>query len=76
MRLDTERRSVGAAPPEARTKPPPAITDARMFLTMEEFRVRHGTARSPKERVMHAARAAFTSSLLLAALWGLFSLLE
>jgi hypothetical protein len=76
MKVDTERRSVGTASAEASAKPPPAITDARMFLTMEQFRVQHGTARSPKQRVVHAARAAFTSLLLLAALWGLFSLLE
>jgi hypothetical protein len=76
MRLDTERRSLGVAPAEASAKPPPAITDARMFLTMEEFRLRHGTARSLKQRVIHAARAAFTSLLLLAALSSLFSLLE
>jgi hypothetical protein len=76
MRLDTERRNVGVAPAEASAKPPPAINDARMFLTMEQFRIRHGTARSPKQRFVHAARATFISLLSLAALWGLFSLLE
>jgi hypothetical protein len=75
MRLDTDLRSAGIAPAEASAKPPPVVSE-RMFLTMDEFRKRHGTARSPKDRIIHAGRAAFASLLLLAALCGMLLLLQ
>jgi hypothetical protein len=71
MRLDTEQPIVEAAPAEACAKPPPRVSDLRLFQTMDELRSRHGEATGMKQRIMYAAGALLAGTLLFAALYGL-----
>jgi len=77
MTLDTEQRIETMAPAESAAKPPPPSERGyRLFQTMDELHVRHGTATRTKDRVMHAAVAFVGGSLLFAALYAVILFLE
>lgn len=76
MRLDTEQRIVEASLAEACAKPPPRVSDLRLFQTMDELRARHGETTAMKQRIMHAAGALLAGTLLFAALYGVILFLE
>jgi hypothetical protein len=54
---------------EARPNPPPAIDTRTMFQTVDELAVRHGTARSLKERLGYTAGALALCGLLYSLLY-------
>jgi hypothetical protein len=57
MTTQTVDRNLEKLELESRPNPPPPIDTGTMFQTIDELAVRHGTARSLKERVGYAAGA-------------------
>jgi hypothetical protein len=76
MRVDTEPQIVEVAPAEVYTKPPPRVSDLRLFQTMDELRARHGEPKGMRQRIMHAAGALAAGTLLFIALYGIILSLE
>ncbi len=77
MTRDTEERI--ETPAETAAKPPPSTAEERgyrLFQTMDELRVRHGSAAGTKDRLLHAAAALVGGSLLFAALYAVILFLE